>query len=49
MLHIGPDKDLNLFEGIDVERVSEDGRQGGYLLRGFGMRRRKPRKIISRS
>lgn len=23
MLHIGPEKDLNLFEGIDVERVSE--------------------------
>lgn len=23
MLHIGPEKDLNLFEGIDVDRVSE--------------------------
>ena len=24
MLHIGPDKDLNLFEGLDAERVTEE-------------------------
>lgn len=27
VLHIGPDKDLNLFEGIDAERVGEDQAQ----------------------